>query len=137
MTQAQWQEAMSLGNDIIDGTHREFVQLVAALEAAQDEALLGAMDALIEHTQAHFGREDRWMGGSGFPMRDCHTAEHEGVLAALHEARGHVAAGRMRVARVLPPELMHWFEGHVAGMDAMLAHWLQSHPQGLAEAEAA
>jgi hemerythrin len=48
-----------------------------------------------------------------------------------------VAEGRLRVARALPPELMHWFEGHVASMDAMLARWLEAHPQAHAEAQPA
>jgi hemerythrin-like metal-binding protein len=137
MTHVQWQDALSLGNDTMDRTHHEFVEMVATLEGAEDAALLAAMDALIEHTDAHFSREDRWMEASRFPMRACHLAEHEGVLAVLREARGHVAEGRLRVARVLPPELMHWFEGHVASMDAMLARWLEAHPQAHAEAQPA
>jgi hemerythrin len=134
MTQVQRQQSMSLGNDAIDDTHREFVQLVAALEAAADEALVHALDALIVHTRAHFARESRWMSASRFPMSQCHGAEHDGVLAVLDEARGHVVEGRLKVARVLPPELMHWFEGHVASMDAMLARWLENHPGVVAEA---
>lgn len=129
MTQTHWQDALLLGNALMDQTHHEFVTLVAELEAAQDAALPAAMDALIAHTDAHFAREQQWMSESRFPMQSCHDAEHEGVLAALREARGHVADGRLRVARVLPPELMHWFEGHVASMDAMLARWLEGHPQ--------
>lgn len=134
MTQAQWMDTLALGDETMDRTHREFVALVAALEEAADATLLPALDALIEHTATHFEREDRWMAESRFPMRDCHLAEHEGVLAVLHEARGHVAQARVRVARVLPPELMHWFEGHVASMDAMLARWMEAHPPAAAGA---
>lgn len=137
MTQVLWQESLSLGNEVMDRTHHEFVARVADLEGSPDHAVLAALDGLIAHTEAHFERESGWMTRSHFPMRACHDAEHEGVLEVLREARGHVAQGRLQVARVLPPELMHWFEGHVTSMDAMLARWLEAHPQPRAEASPA
>ena len=45
-----WSDAYLLGWPAMDDTHREFVDLLAAVEAADDAALVAAWQALVEHT---------------------------------------------------------------------------------------
>ena len=47
-----WSDALSLELDFMDDTHREFVDLLAATELADDDTLTERFAALIEHTEA-------------------------------------------------------------------------------------
>jgi hemerythrin-like metal-binding protein len=121
-----WTAELELGDDRIDETHREFVDMVNAVGTASDDAMLAAVDALIAHTEEHFGQEQRWMAATDFPPTHCHLDEHAGVLEAMRETRNYVAEGKYNVGRVLATELGTWFRSHAATMDTMLAQWLKS-----------
>lgn len=100
--------------------------MVNAVGAASDEQMLTMVDALIAHTEEHFGQEQRWMAATDFPPTHCHLDEHTGVLDAMRETRNYVAEGKYNVGRVLAQELGTWFRSHAATMDTMLAQWLKS-----------
>lgn len=123
-----WTRQLENGLERMDATHREFVEhynLVAdALKGSDRDAFLGAYDAFVAHTEAHFAQENRWMEAVDFPA--CHRGEHERVLAVLRDIRKRVANGDMFLARRLVEELPLWFDGHTNGMDAALAFHLQS-----------
>jgi hemerythrin-like metal-binding protein len=121
----EWTQELALGDERIDSTHREFVALVDAVGKAPDAAMLGAIDALIAHTEAHFGQEKGWMAATAFPSTHCHLDEHAGVLGAIQEVRGYVSEGKFHVGQVLARELDTWFKQHAATMDSMLAQWLR------------
>lgn len=121
MPALQWSGALELGLDFMDDTHREFVELLAAAENAADEALAPAWDALIEHTDGHFGGEDRWMEATGFSSSNCHSTQHRVVLQVLREGAASLAAGDARPVRQMIRELAVWFPMHAQTMDAALA----------------
>lgn len=120
----EWTEALNLGVERMDATHREFVDQLNALAEAADGALLAGLDAFIAHTEQHFAQEERWMRGTSFPPLHCHAEEHAGVLGIMREVRGYVSEGRADLGRVLVRELAPWFANHAATMDAMLARFL-------------
>ena len=134
MATIEWSEALTLGVDAMDSTHREFMAHLNALAEATEAQMLEWFDRLYVHTQEHFERENAWMAQIVFPPIHCHTAEHEGVLEVMRDVRRHLEAGDFEVGRVLARELAEWFRGHAATMDAMLAQVLQAH--GILEASA-
>ena len=129
MTSLTWSPEIALDHPEMDQTHIEFVELLAAAEAAllrsQGEGLV-AYDALVEHTVGHFGQEDRWMAATGFTPDNCHSYQHAQVLELMREvsrlARDEADFGPL--TRVLP-ELAKWFVQHAQSMDAALASHLQ------------
>lgn len=126
MPQLEWSEALVLGLDFMDDTHREFVDLLAACEAAQGSALAPAWEALIDHTNAHFSREDRWMEETGFHSCSCHSTQHRVVLQVLREGAEQLSAGDEAPVRQMIRELALWFPQHAQSMDAALALHLRS-----------
>jgi hemerythrin-like metal-binding protein len=126
MSLMEWTDALTLGVDRMDATHREFVECLNLLGAAADEEMLARFDEFYVHTVAHFEQEARWMRSTTFPPIHCHEAEHEGVLEVMREVRGHLEQGNFQVGRVLAAEMAEWFRGHAATMDAMLAHYLKA-----------
>ena len=117
-----WSDALALELDFMDDTHREFVDLLAATELADDATLLANFQALIEHTDDHFGREDQWMKDTHFSSSNCHSMQHQVVLQVMREGfkRGQ-EQGDLALVRQMAHELGLWFPQHAQSMDAALA----------------
>ena len=116
-----WAERHALGVAEMDATHREFLDMVEALQAASDADFPALFARLHVHTRQHFENEERLMKASRFPAIGEHNSEHLRVLGELaHFARG-VAAGRLGLARLYVQGLPTWFDTHLATMDAALA----------------
>ena len=121
MTELRWSDAMSLDLPAMDETHREFVALLGVVSDATDADLVAAWEELIDHTNAHFGQEDRWMRQARFASVNCHTTQHLVVLDALREGLEAGRAGQLDEIRRLAHELAIWFPMHAQSMDAALA----------------
>ena len=121
MPHLEWSDALALDIPVMDDTHREFVDLLASVESADDAALLACWAALIDHTDAHFGREDQWMQNTGFSASNCHSMQHKVVLQVMREGQVRGQAGELQVVRQMAHELGLWFPQHAQAMDAALA----------------
>ena len=120
-----WKDSHALGLEPMDQTHREFVDLLATAALADDQSIGAALDALAEHTIAHFEMERQWMEETDFPPQHCHKNEHDNVLLIVAEVQKRIAAGEPALGRQLAIALSEWFDGHAATMDAMLATWMR------------
>lgn len=122
MTALTWSEALALQQPQMDTTHREFVELLGAIEAALDgpvETLHTRYADFVAHTEAHFAQEERWMATLGFSPENCHAFQHAHVLNVLREVQA--ADPGPKVLGVLVTELALWFPQHAQAMDAALA----------------
>lgn len=122
----QWSEALSLDMPLMDETHQEFVDLLAQVVRAPDDTLLGLWAALIDHTQAHFDREDHWMEATGFAPGNCHASQHNIILQVMREGGKRGLDGDLAIVRQMAHELGLWFPQHAQSMDASLALHLRS-----------
>ncbi len=143
----KWSDELSLDLDFMDDTHREFIDLLAAIEVAPDDRVVDCFATMIEHTDGHFGAEDRWMKETHFSSSNCHTMQHSVILQVLREGlrRGR-EEGDLVLLRDLAKELGIWFTQHAQSMDAALALHLRgvgynaatgkvSHPEALPQHE--
>ncbi len=125
MSALAWSEALALKQPRMDQTHREFVEQLQALGAAQDadlSTLAPLLAGLVSHTEAHFAQEERWMADIGFAPENCHAFQHGHVLNVLREARRVVVdEGKRDLVPILVDELGRWFVSHAQMMDAALA----------------
>ncbi len=119
-----WNDRLLLGYPEMDAEHREFVEIVGALQRAGDGELLALLDRFAEHGEKHFGAEDAWMRETGFPARDCHIDEHAAVMRSVQQVRTLAAAGRLDLVRSLADELARWFPGHADYLDSALSAWM-------------
>lgn len=121
MPALEWSDALSLDLPLMDDTHREFVDLLARVDGADDAGVLPAWQTLIEHTVVHFDQEDRWMRETRFATGNCHSVQHRVVLQVMREAAARAAAGELPLLRLVAGELAQWFPQHAQSMDAALA----------------
>lgn len=129
MSHLDWTPTLELGERSMDDTHREFVELVNALLAADDADLADRLQEFREHAERHFAEEDRHMQG-GYPSGECHIEEHRAVLASVLEVQLRVKEGDYATGRRLASELARWFPMHTDEMDRGLATWLQKQRLG-------
>jgi hemerythrin-like metal-binding protein len=121
-----WTDALALQQPRMDDTHREFVDLLAEVEAAlqqaQPDALTGTLARFVAHTEAHFAQEDAWMATIGFAPENCHATQHAQVLQLLREVQRRVQDdGNLALVEQLVPALADWFVPHAQNMDGGLA----------------
>ncbi len=124
-----WSDALALNQPQMDDTHREFVDALNAVAAAQGlDAAVRSLQRLIAHSEAHFGQEERWMAELGFEAPNCHAQQHEQILEVLREVLREVqrrlaSAGEAALGLVtaLVPALAEWFPMHAQAADAGLA----------------
>lgn len=126
MSHLVWSDALALDLPEMDDTHREFVDLLAQVEAAPDDTLVANWQTLVTHTEDHFGREDQWMESTRFSSSNCHSMQHNVVLQVMREGTKRGEAGDLPLVRQLAHELGIWFPQHAQSMDAALALHLRN-----------
>ncbi len=126
-----WAESYETGNADIDQQHRELLDLVDELEAAEGEsqdALFRVLDHVMDFTVTHFSREEDLMAEVGYPS----PAREE----MIEQHREFVAYARLRfiefrdgeLVSVMPLQafLVGWLTLHEFGLDRMLADFIRS-----------
>ena len=126
MTTLQWSDSYTLDIPFMDDTHREFVDLLAAVVNASDADLLPAWRILIDHTDEHFEREDQCMRNTRFAASNCHSSQHQIILQVMREGDVRGLAGELDVVRQMANELGVWFPQHAHSMDTALAYHLRN-----------
>jgi hemerythrin-like metal-binding protein len=128
MNTIEWSDALLLDFEPMDKPHREFVDLLACAQQADDTQLKACWKAVIEHAQKHFGREDEWMRQSHFANADNHSLQHRVVLNVMREGLAMAQAGQLAPLREMANELAVWFTKHIQSLDAALALHMRREP---------
>ena len=126
MSTLLWSDSLVLGLPFMDETHQEFVDLLASVVKASDAELLDEWQTLIDHTDEHFGQEDKWMQNTRFSSSNCHSMQHKVILQVMREGQQRGKKGDLGVVRQMAHELGIWFPQHAQSMDAALALHLRN-----------
>lgn len=123
-----WRDSLSIGVPSLDAQHRELASLVdrvadALYDHGGGAALLGALEALLDHTRAHFREEERLMAAVSYAGRESHAREHHRLLDDLRNLS--VGVDEPGVALAVR-YLQDWLERHIDTMDRAVAHALRS-----------
>jgi hemerythrin len=121
--------------DFINRDHLEEARLLNELAEAIEaerarrtgpEPVVACFQALLDHTRAHFEREDQAMRERGFPAYPMHHGEHERVLAEL-AAEGRTfdeTADLDRLRTYATRAVPAWFDHHIQTMDRITADFV-------------
>jgi len=128
---SSWDESLETGNELIDRQHREVVDLLdelRAAEAAPETEVLRVLDKMMEFTLFHFAAEEKLMTQVGYPA--------DPSVEMVQQHREFTDYARLRVlefrrgemACVLPLHafLDEWLKIHEFGMDRLLADWIRA-----------
>jgi len=121
----------------INDDHREEGRLLNVLgQAIRDhqrgkgpvEGVLHACEALLLHTQEHFGREEAAMREGAFPAYPVHQGEHQRVLEEMESETEHFreTGDTARLWRYVSEAVPAWFAAHIQSMDHITAQFLST-----------
>ncbi len=122
------QVAMDTMNDV----HREELMIVnnvsSAIESRDSAQISQLCDQWLEHTQAHFARENAMMETYNFPALHCHYGEHvealqglESIISAWKE-KADLEALTSYVRNTWP----QWYINHISTMDTVTSAFIKS-----------
>lgn len=121
MEQMKWSQDMALGVPGMDDAHKAFLEDLAELLMAPDDAFAPGFMKMIDKVEADFREEERLMEDIDYPGLQGHREQHARVLGALHHVAPHVMDGDIALGRETVELLPQWFLFHLSTMDTALA----------------
>lgn len=126
MNTFEWNEEFVLGIEVMDSTHKEFINLLDLVSDADKHDFSQRLAELVAHTQAHFTQEEKLMQETQFPAYSEHRDEHQRILGELMQFKKRAEKGQISFARrYIVERLPEWFKLHAASMDSALAAHLK------------
>ncbi|MGE3259990.1 MAG: bacteriohemerythrin [Geobacter sp.] len=127
-----WRDELAIGNQRIDGQHRELLQrfdtLLAACRRGEGRAELARLlDFLDEYVVKHFGDEEQLQQTSGFPDFQSHQLLHLGFVKRLADLKSSIRAeGEVQLDHVLTTNklLLDWLVQHISTRDREVGRFL-------------
>jgi hemerythrin len=121
MGKMQWQNSLSVGIDLIDNQHKQWIEYyndtVEAVATQKGQAqVMKTLGFLIDYTETHFATEERHMTAGRYPALPEHKAKHDELRSTL--------AGLVKdfEDEGVTPELKK-------AIDTFLGNWLVQHIQ--------
>ena len=116
----EWSDALSIGNDDIDGEHRNLVSRLNDVFAAAGSAKVGdSLDSLIDDVRTHFVREEAALEREGYPDLAAHQEDHARLVERVVDVRKHL--GSKGLSDKDQASLKAWLIDHIKGGDRKYA----------------
>lgn len=136
MAQVEWDSSLSLGVELIDAQHKQWIQHLNGVAAAVEEhhgpdKITEALSFLVDYTKTHFDTEEQVMSKHAYPDLDAHRAKHESMKDTLAElVREFEEEGATHeLANAIDSVLANWLKRHIKTVDQLLAGFL--HREGI------
>lgn len=84
---------LTVGYELIDNDHDEFISLLNKLDSASNADFPSLFQQLYEHTEQHFERENKLMKQLAYPGEIEHKGEHQRVLGEFRQFKTRVDKG--------------------------------------------
>lgn len=143
MAAIQWTQNMSVGIRSIDADHQILVGMVNRLDdaikaARGNDSVNSILDALLDYTTYHFGREEALMQACGYPDLDAHCHTHKVLRTQVAHIRDrHLCNPETIHDREVLAFLKNWLTSHIMGRDKLYAPFMTSRRDAVEKAEAA
>ncbi len=122
-------DTLTVSYESIDNDHEKFINLLNALDTANNADFPVLYRQLYEHTERHFERENQLMGEYAYPGITDHKGEHQRVLGKFKQFKSRVDKGLITFGRsFVKDRLPQWLTLHVTTMDNALAMHINKQP---------
>lgn len=121
------QVAMDAMNDI----HQEELGIVnqvnAAIVANNSEKITTLCQQWLEHTQAHFDKENYMMERYDFPALHCHQREHADALQLLQQTieQWNASNDQEKLTVYVRDTWPQWYVNHISTMDVVTSGFIK------------
>ena len=126
-----WRDEFSIQVTQMDSHHKRLIEIAnAILEHLQGEddrqALVAAMDALVEYAQYHFAAEEKLMALYCYPGAAGHCSEHQDLFLQVAEYRDRVFAGEIPGRAGFLHFFESWMVRHILNEDRKYGAFLNA-----------
>lgn len=131
MQKIQWESNLSVGIDLIDNQHRQWIahynDIVESITSQQNKTQVSkTLGFLIDYTRVHFETEEKHMAASKYPALQEHKDKHDGLRVTLanlvkeFEEEG----ATTQLAEAIDTFLGHWLVSHILEVDKKFGQYL-------------
>lgn len=125
----EWKDLYSVGNDIIDGQHRQLFDIANHYcevynTGAGTSALGSVFNDLVDYTAMHFADEERMLQEAGYPDFHNHKQNHDKLVGLVTNYQQRFAEGADGIAEQAMHFIKTWLNGHILGMDKQYRTYL-------------
>jgi hemerythrin len=116
-----WDASLSVGDEELDGEHRQLVRLINDV-AGSGTTFAEVFSALIDYTTHHFDHEEEFLERIGYPELERHRALHDGFVAKLSAMlKQHADDAMERADDSVAEFLWDWLRSHILVEDKKYA----------------
>ncbi len=131
-----WDESLSVGCDLIDGQHKELINLVAELEESSrdglnKEQLARALKFIVSYTRHHFSAEEELMQSIGFNELPRHKEIHNELIHKVTEILLQMKEGKDPETPGLIQFFIEWVKKHVSEEDRKIGTYWRTWSNGV------
>jgi hemerythrin len=121
----EWNEKYRIGNDAIDGEHKQLFQIASRfLNASDTGAHLSSALELRDYTTEHFRHEEVLMREVGYPLTSTHLRLHTDLLSKLGAIEEKINHSDLHKPE-LEEFINFWFIKHMVAVDAPLVVYVK------------
>ncbi len=127
----EYEDIPQVAMDAMNDVHREELEIVNAIHSAiiaENEVEISQLcQQWLEHTKAHFDKENSMMEKYGFPAYHCHHGEHVEALQGLESIiedwnEGHDIQSLTAYVKDTWPQ---WYISHISTMDMVTSAFIK------------
>jgi hemerythrin len=137
----QWTPNFSVGVESLDTDHKVLISLINQLDdavarAEPRETVQRVLDALLDYTAYHFGREESLMRACDYPDYEAHVRIHATLKAQVEDIRDRYRRNPESIhAREVLAFLKNWLSTHIVGRDHLYMPFMASRRQDVENAD--
>ncbi len=141
MPAVKWTPAMSVGVEALDTDHKMLIGLINQLADAiakgdAHDIVASVINALVDYTEYHFGREEEMMRACGYGYFNSHVATHGKIVETLRHLRdAHAGRALGQTEQVLLDFMRAWLTDHILGVDMKYAPVMKGREAELARVD--
>ncbi|MBI9019903.1 MAG: hemerythrin family protein [Verrucomicrobia bacterium] len=128
MKKIEWVDGLSVGIDLIDDQHKQWIEhynhAVEAIQAKHEVAQIArSLDFLSDYTETHFATEEQVMTESHYPELEEHKAKHDALRKTLAAMTGEFIEDGATdlLAESVETFLGNWLIKHIKEVDMRFA----------------
>ena len=132
MTKIEWENSLSIGNELIDEQHKTLIQrlndLSKAVEMKQGETeIMKTLEFMIDYTNVHFSSEEEYMAEQKYPGLDYQQKEHEEFRRSLKRiiADFEEEGPTRTLTTSINTLLANWLVKHIKELDMEFGNFLK------------
>jgi len=130
----QWDESISVHNDMLDNQHKKFIKMLNELDeltsgrGSVTRDVIDAISFLEEYARTHFAYEETYFINHNFPESTQHKEEHAKFLHAVSAMKAELnsTGATLKLANDISKFMADWLLTHVRNIDHRYSSFIET-----------